>query len=185
MIKSISLLTVVWLAPSLMAGNIGAKVADFRLDDTNGATHSLSGYAGRTVVVAFWSFKCPVALAAADRIGAIGAKFGSRGVVVLGIASSANETAAEIRRNAANLKVGFPVLLDADGLVADRFGANHTPSVYVVDPSGVLRYRGGLENTAPGAGRSGPVEDSVEAILEGRPVAVPETPAPGCTIRRR
>jgi peroxiredoxin len=183
--KSILVVVVLLgLATGARAVEVGTRVVDFRLNDTEGRTHALSGYAGKIVVLAFWAFKCPVALAANVHLAAIENKYGARGVVVLAIASSANETPVEIRRNAANLKLTFPVLLDADGIVAEKLGATHTPTVFVVDQTGMLRYQGGLENPRDG-GRNGPVEESLDAMLGGRPVALPETPPSGCTIRRR
>jgi peroxiredoxin len=182
--STISILLALQCLSGARAAEIGTKVGDFRLTDVAGQTRSLSDYSGKVLVIAFWAFKCPVSLAAGEHLGAIESKYGGRGVVVLGVASSTNESPAEVRRNAANLKIPFPVLLDADGMLAEKLGATHTPSAFVVDSGGVLRYQGGLDNPR-GGGRSGPVEDSLDAILEGRPVTVPETPPSGCTLRRR
>jgi peroxiredoxin len=180
-------IAVVLSQPVLKAAlQAGEKVADFQLKDTAGRDHSLSQYQGRIVVLEFWSFKCPVSLAYRERMQELEKKFRPRGVVFLAIASNRNEPPVEVARNAQNLKMSYPVLLDTDGAVAERMGATHAPSVFILDRGGVLRYRGAIDNNKmPGqGGRVAYAEDAVEALLAGRTVQVPETREFGCTIRR-
>lgn len=174
---------------SLVAGPevLGTRVEEFRLADTAGRTHSLSQYSGRIVVLSFWAFKCPVSLSYNERLGALQAKYQNAGVIVLAVDSNANETPAEIRANVANLRLPFPVLLDEDGALAEKLHATQTPSVFIIDGRGILRYRGALDNNKkPGeGGRAAYAEMAVEAMLANRPVSEPETRAIGCPIRRR
>ncbi len=169
------------------AAGIGDKIANFDLQDTAGNRHALSSYSGKVVVLAFWSYKCPTALAYNDRIAALQARNGSRGVVVLAVASNTNETGTEIQRNAANLGLTFPILLDTDAVLADRLGATVTPTLFILDRDGILRYKGALDNKEkPGdKNREAYAEDAIEAILAGRPVAVTETQPSGCSIKRK
>ncbi len=174
------------LAPLFADAQIGAKVAGFRLTDTTGKTHDLGDYAGKLVVLEFWSFKCPVSLAYDERMAALYSKYSSQGVSFLAVASNKNESPVEIRRNVENLKLSFPVLLDQDGVLAERLGATHTPGVFILDGSGVLRYRGAVDNNkhAGERGRVAHVEDALNAILGGQPVPEGETKVFGCSIRR-
>ena len=174
------------LAPLVAGVQIGAKLAGFRLTDTAGKTHDLGDYAGKAVVLEFWSFKCPVSLAYDERMAALYSKYRSQGVSFLAVASNKNESPVEIRRNVENLKLSFPVLLDQDGVLADRLGATHTPSVFILDGSGVLRYRGAVDNNkhAGERGRVAHVEDALNAILGDQPVPEGETKVFGCGIRR-
>lgn len=166
---------------------IGSKVGNFQLTDVSGKTQSLQSYSGRVVVLVFWSFKCPVSLAYDGRVEALQNKYGNRGIAVLFIASNANETAPEIRANASNLNLRIPVLLDSDGDLAEKLGATHTPSVFILDGSGVLRYRGALDNNKRigDSERASYADDALDAILEGRSVSNPETKPFGCGIRRK
>ncbi len=102
---------------ALSAVQIGQRVGEFQLEDASGKTHSPESYlsSGKVVVLCFWSFKCPVSLAYNRRLAALQEKYRPRGVAVLGIASNANESPAEIERNTANLNLPFPVLIDKDG----------------------------------------------------------------------
>ncbi len=174
------------LAASATGADIGDRVTGVALTDTEGRTHELSGYSGSVVVLAFWSFKCPVALAYNDRLRALKDGYADRGAVFLAVASSANETPAEIRRNAANLQLTYPVLLDTDGILAAKLGAGYAPSVYILDRAGIIRYQGAIDNNRrPGErGRVAHAEEALQAILEGRTVDIQKTPPFGCAIRR-
>jgi peroxiredoxin len=187
--------SVVWeiafwimLCTSTVAGaELGSKLQSFQLKDTSGATRSLESYSGKIIVFVFWSFKCPVSLAYDDRVEKLQAKYTDKGIVVLGVASGANDSPDEIRANAANLKIQFPVLLDSEGDLAENLGATHTPDVFILDKEAVLRYRGALDNNKkPGeSGRIAYAEDAIDAILAGRVAPVSETRPFGCSIKRR
>jgi peroxiredoxin len=169
------------------ASSIGAKVGVFSLSDSSGRTHSLRSYAGKVLVLVFWSYKCPVALAYNERFIALQAKYANRGVAILGVASNSNETAPEINRNAANLKVNFPILIDSEGVLADSLGATHTPSAFIIDQAGNLRYQGAFDNNKKegSSGREAYVDNAIDDLLAGKTVGLPETKAFGCIIQRK
>ncbi len=182
---------LIWFAAALPSrGQVagpGQTIGDFKLEDTAGKTHSLASYKGKIVVLAFWSFKCPVALSYDAPLAALQEKYAGRGIVVLGVDSNSNETSAEIERNVRNLNLAFPMLLDSDGVLAERVGATITPTVFVLDGQGVIRYKGSLGNLRkPGdSKREAFAEDAIDAILAGKAVAVPETKVNGCSMKRK
>ena len=162
------------------AAQVGARVASVTLDDAAGRSHTLEQYAGKVVVLAFWSFKCPVSIGSDGRLTQIEDRYRDRGVVVLAVDSNSNESAAEIRRNVANRALAFPVLIDGDGVLAERLGATHTPSIFILDRGSVLRYRGGLDQNKQAAA----VEEAIDAVLAGRAPAAGANEG-GCPIRRK
>ncbi|HWC65093.1 MAG TPA: thioredoxin family protein, partial [Thermoanaerobaculia bacterium] len=58
--------------------------------------------------------------------------------------------------------------------------------ISVVDPSGVIRYHGRIDENRddPAAVRSPDLRNALDSILAGKSVAVPETKAFGCSIKR-
>ena len=184
-------LAIVIMNPGCMrllhAVEIGSKLGDFHAMDASGGVQSSRLYPGKIVVLFFWSFKCPVSLAYADRMVEFQNKYRNRGVVLLGVAAAANESQEEIRANAANLKITAPILVDSDGELMDRLEATHTPSVYILDQNGVLRYKGAPDNNKmpEDKGRVSYMDDAVESLLDGRPINTPETQVFGCSIKRR
>jgi thiol-disulfide isomerase/thioredoxin len=180
-------LIAAFCAGPVAGAEIGFKLEKFQLSDLSGAAVSQKAYGGKIVVFVFWSFKCPVSLAYNDRVEQLQKSYAGKGVAVLGIASGANENAAEIRANIANLKIQFPVLLDSEGDLAEKLGATHAPEVFILDGNSVLSYRGALDNNKkPGeSGRIAYANEAIDAILSGRPVPMAETRPFGCSIKRR
>jgi peroxiredoxin len=162
----------------------GHKVPDFQLKDTTGQLHTLKSHAGQIIVLVFWSYKCPVVLAENERFIALQAKYAGKGITVLGVDSNSNETVEEISRNAANLKVAFSILIDADKVLANNLGATHTPDIFVIDRNGEVRYQGAFDNNKKegSKGRELYVENAVDDLLAGKSVRIAETKAFGCII---
>jgi len=180
------ILAATTLYPCLARAQIGEKVTGFHLTDSEGKLHALEDYEGKIVVLEFWSFKCPVSLAYDDRVAALLSRYGNRGVVVLGIASNKDESAVEVKRNAENLHLPYPVLMDPESSLADRLGATHTPSVAILDGTGVLRYRGAIDNDKRDdeRGRIPYAAEALDALLSGQPLPMAETKVFGCSIKR-
>ncbi len=166
---------------------IGTKLENFQLPDSSGKVRSLNDYRGKIVILCFWSFKCPVSLTYDRRLGKLQQQYSGKGVVVLGIDSNSDETAEAVQKNAAGLGLSYPILLDSQGTLADRLGATHNPSVFILDRDFVVRYEGMLDNgKRPGEkGREAYVEQALDSILAGRTVPVEVTKGGGCSIKRR
>jgi hypothetical protein len=92
-------------------------------------------------------------------------------------------------RYAQEHKLPFPVLKDDASQVADAFGAQRTPEVFLLDESRTVGYRGRIDDQfGIGFKRTQPTRrDLVEAtqeVLAGKPVTTSVTDAPGCLIAR-
>lgn len=156
----------------------------FSLPDLDGVLHSLEEQHGRIVVLNFWSAECswcertdPLLL---ERLPAWGAA-----VSLLNIASNANESRDLLASTAAAR--GLPLVLhDSQGLVAELYGAQTTPHLFLIDPGGILRYQGAFDDVTfrQRTPTKAYLNQAVEALLAGRPPDPAETPAYGCTIVR-
>ena len=159
-------------------------VPDFSLPDQTGGVHRLRDYQGKIVIVNFFSAECPWSERADRSLAALSERFPGQ-MVVLTIASNANESEALI--NEAIHQRGLSLVLrDADGRLADLWQAQTTPHVFVIDPAGLLRYRGAVDDVTfrKRTPEHFHVEAAVEAILGGRRPKIQETPPCGCTIVR-
>lgn len=184
-----SLVAGLWMIGSLaQAAEIGKPLADFELQDLDGRTHRLSDYQGKVVVIDFWSATCPVSTKYEPRLAKLYDTYTPRGVVFLGIDSNQNETREQIRQVAAERQVRFPILLDPQNRVADLYQAKTTPHTYLVDPQGILRYEGAIDNdswaSAPGASLKPILALALDAVLGGKPVPVEKMEPWGCSIKR-
>ncbi len=182
------------LAAEELASQVGQKINDFTLRDYYGKSHSLSDYDDqRIVIVYFTGTECPLAKLYAPRMERISQDYAGRGVKIIGINSNSQDSITEIAAYARRHGVTFPILKDPGNKIADQFGAERTPQVFVLDADRVIRYSGRIDGTytfGAGVGFAAPQEkrldmlEAVEDLLAGHEVRVPVTEPKGCYIGR-
>jgi peroxiredoxin len=171
--------------PAEERARVDTAVRDFRLKDVMVDEErfvTLSELKGKTVVLFFVSDKCQVSWLYEVRTGKLIQDFKERGVVFLGVRSSAGDSAREIRTYCEAKNFDIPVLFDDGNVVADYFGVRVTPQYAVIGPDGVLRYFGAFDDIqTPGKLQQAPetaqkqyVRDALEAVLGGREVETKE-----------
>lgn len=165
-------------------------ISEFKLQDYLGAEHKLSDWQDKPlVVVAFLGVECPLAKLYGSRLVDIAAEYEADGVQFVGINSNQQDTLREIGHYATQHKIEFPLLKDSAHEVADQFGAERTPTVYVLDQDRKIRYQGRVDDQF-GVGysrnkvKTNDLINALENLLAGEPVAISETEAPGCIIGR-
>ncbi len=148
----------------------GNPAPDFTLPDLEGGLHRLENYRGRIVVVNFWCAECPWSACTDESLRGMLGEWGNA-VTLLTVASNANEPDDLLRRVAMERRLSL-LLHDADHRVADLYGAQTTPHLFVIDAQGILRYQGAF------------VHNAVEALLAGRLPEPSQTSPYGCAIVR-
>ena len=80
-----------------------------------------------------------------------------------------------------------PYLLDGDSRIADIFGANHTPEVYLFNHLGILVYKGAMnDNPGDATGyKKMYIEDAINAMISGKDPDPKVTKSIGCSIKRK
>jgi peroxiredoxin len=157
---------------------------EFELRDLHGNIHKLSDYLGRIIILNFWSAECPHSERTDLLMPELLAQW-REAVILLPIASNRNESVQMVEAAAKTRRIPT-VLMDVNQAVADLYEAISTPHVFVIDPQGILRYRGAVDDVKfrqPKATRFY-LEEVMEALLEGRNPELEETPAYGCAIVR-
>ena len=164
---------------------VGAKVADFNVQDLEGKAVSFSTLRGPVTVVIFIATQCPVSNSYNQRMNALYKDYGSKGVKFIFLNANKSEPAGNVREHAKTAGFVFPVYKDADNVVADKFGAEVTPESYVIDNAGVVRYHGYIDDSMNEARvRKQGLRLALDAVIAGKPVEVSETKAFGCSIKR-
>jgi peroxiredoxin len=169
--------------------NVGEKAPAFTLA-VAGESRSLSlpqeVSSNALTVVMFISTRCPVSNAYDVRMEDLEKAFGSRRVRFIGVNSNVNEPPAEIAAHARQHGFTFPVVKDEGSRIADAYGAQHTPEIFVIDSEGVVRYHGRIDENMDDAAsvRSPDLRNALDALLAGRPAPVASTKAFGCSIKR-
>lgn len=169
---------------------IGAEAPTFVLPALDGQAHSLAAHRGKMVVLEWISPDCPYVAKHHERnptVRDLLDKFRSRGVVWLAVASREAADPSRLAARAEAWGLTFPVLLDPDGVVADAYNAHATPHVFVIDPAGVLRYSGAIDDnwSADTVGATNYVEIALSTLLAGERLERTVTVPYGCPIRTR
>jgi len=161
-------------------------VEDFTLKNYDGKSYTLSAIKdAKAIVIMYIATRCPVSNAYNERMVKLYDDYHSKGVVFLGINSNKKEDAEECAEHAEEHDFQFPVLKDPNNKVADKYDAQVTPEIYIVNANRELLYHGRIDNSQ----REDNVENqdlknALDEILDGKVVSVTETKAFGCTIKR-
>ncbi len=182
------------LAANDSKSSLGRTIDAFTAKDYYGKTRSLSDFADKKVVIVYFTgTECPLAKLYAPRMERISKELADQGVAVIGVNSNRQDSITEIAGYAQKHGVTYPILKDAGNKIADLFGAERTPEVFVLDEERKVRYQGRIDGSYTfgfGVGFAAPQEkrsDMVEAVnelLAGKEVSVPFTEPKGCIIGR-
>jgi peroxiredoxin len=174
--------------------DVGDKVTDFKLKNTNGKLVSLSDYKdGKGVILIFDCNTCPYSKAYNERIIALNKKYASKGFPVIAVNAndpekSPGDSFKDMVDQAAKNNYDFPYLQDDTQNVARTFGATNTPHVFILkreQENFVVAYIGAIDNNVRDASSADKkyVEDAIEALLQDKPVSTTKTKAIGCGIK--
>ncbi|MDH4228719.1 MAG: thioredoxin family protein [Nitrospirota bacterium] len=176
---------------------MGTPCPDFHLPAVDGKSYGLSDFApAEVLVVLFICNHCPYVVAIEERMIALARHFaagaGGKPVQFVGICSNdptdyPDDSFENLQRRWQTKNYGFPYLHDLSQQVARSFGAVCTPDIFVYDRSRALAYHGRFDDSwkDPKKVASQDLRAAIEALLTGAPLAVPQVPGMGCSIKWR
>ena len=174
-------------AGGLNSLKIGEEVPGFTLKNYDGKEYSLGSIAKTSKLTAlmFIATQCPVSNAYNERMVKLYEAYSGKGVAFVGINSNKQEMVDEIASHAKDHGFRFPVLKDDKNAIADAYGAEVTPEIFVVDQHGKLLYHGRIDDSRNEAKiESRDLAIAFDALLAGKEPPRTETKAFGCTIKR-
>ena len=176
--------------PSMMV-ELGREAPDFRLPDVaDGTMISFSDFASnRVLLVMFICRHCPYVLHVKSELARLARDYSGKSVGIVGISSNdaqnypddAPDKLAEF-----SWDLDFPVLYDESQSVAKAYRAACTPDFFLFDEKRTLVYRGQLDDSRPGNGRSLTGKDlraALDAVLSGKLVSPDQKASIGCNIK--
>jgi len=177
---------------------IGMSAPDFTLPDTAGKKVSLANFKGKYVVLEWYNPDCPFVGKhyKSGNMQSLQKEFTSKGVVWISIDSSAPGEEGNYppeQLNAISTRDGAArtaLLLDPDGKVGRLYGAKTTPDMYVINPNGVLVYKGAIDSKrstdlADVKTATNYVKAALQEVMTGKPVSTVSTRPYGCSVKYR
>ena len=201
-----------FLSPGIAADNppgfqklaIGDPAPQFKLPGIDDRDWSLDDFKDSDVlVVYFTSNHCPVCHAQDPRLLTLLKSLAGKSVAVVAINpnsgdglrpdelgySKYDDSFEHMKLYAKDEGFTFPYLYDgATQSVAKQYGCLATPHVFVFDRARTLRYQGWLDDSRfadPSTVKRQDTRDAINALLEGKAVAIAETKPFGCSTKWR
>ncbi len=112
---------------------------DFELSGPNGETYRLSDFLGRPLIVNFWATWCPPCRAEMPAMQRAWQQLEPEGIGLIAI--NVGEEADAVSAFLEQVPVSFPLPLDTDSKVTQRWPLRGLPTTFVMAPDGRLVYK--------------------------------------------
>jgi len=111
----------------------------FRVKTLDGAVLDLEDLRRRgPVLIDFWSTWCKPCLHSLPAIEALHREFSPLGLAVVGVSIDGPRNHSKVRPFAARMGLTYPIVLDEDGSLQQRFQVRAVPTVVLVDTAGAV-----------------------------------------------
>jgi peroxiredoxin len=167
-------------------------ILDFSLKNVNGKMLSTNSYKNaKGFIVVFTCNHCPFAKLYSKRLNNLNAKYSKLNVPLLAINSMDSlvyeeETFDLMKQKAKKDKFNFPYLQDANQTIGKLFGAEHTPTAYVIwkeKNHWTVKYVGSIDDNGEHPEKAIPyISNAVDELLQNKNVTESETESFGCRI---
>lgn len=132
---------------------VGSYAPDFELPGIDNQVHHLTRYLEtfRSVCVISMCNHCPYVELYLDRLKNIQAEFAPGGLRLMGMNGSdvdddPGSNFDNMKAFAQRYELNFPYLWDSTQDVTRSFGASKTPTAFLIDSDGILRYKGQIDD---------------------------------------
>lgn len=178
--------------PSLKVGE-KAVLTNVKMKDVSGKEYSLNDLKkSNGLVVIFSCNTCPFVKMWEGRYPAIKkwADAHQVGMVLLNSNYSKRKGADSfeaMQQHAKEHHYQMPYMVDANSRLANGFGAQTTPDVFLFDKNFRLVYKGAIDDSYESADKvkNAYLKNAIRQLAEGKKIAVNETPTVGCSIKRK
>jgi thiol-disulfide isomerase/thioredoxin len=131
---------LLWIAntPELKVGKVAPGIVG---EDLDGKPLKLENYRGKVVVLVFWATWCAPCMAMVPHERELVKRMGGKPFVLIGINADETDQRDKARKAARDEQMDWPSFRDGvGGPVQLRYNVDHFPTIYVLDPGGVIRY---------------------------------------------
>ena len=119
------------------APEIGKLAPSFQLTDIDGQSVSLSDFQGQPLLINFWATWCGPCRSEMSYIQEVYDELSEREPVVLSI--NIGESLTKVEEFMRDYNLSFPVLLDMEGNVSEKYNIRAIPTTYFIDGDGIIK----------------------------------------------
>jgi thiol-disulfide isomerase/thioredoxin len=149
------IITVLLSSGAAVHAGVGMQAPDLTSQTwLNSAPLHLGDLKGKVVMVEFWTFGCYNCRNVEPHVKEWHHKYASKGLVVIGVHSpefSYEHDVTRVNRYLKEHEIEFPVPIDNDFVIWNRYGNRYWPAMYLIDKHGVIRHvrigEGGYQET--------------------------------------
>ena len=109
---------------------------DFTAQTLDGRQVRLSDFRGKVVLLNFWATWCPPCVREIPRLVRVAEAYQDDGLVVLGVNTTFQDDMAKVGQFTREQGISYPVLLDPDGTVSEKYPARLMPTTVLIDRDG-------------------------------------------------
>lgn len=161
-----------------------------------GGALNLADLHGKTVILEWTNAGCPFVRKhyESGNIPNLQKQAASQGIVWLQVISSAPgkegyvdaQTAKKLNQERGATPAN--VILDASGAIGKLYAATNTPQLFIIDPKGVLLYKGGIDSIPSAdkddiAGAENYISSALKELAAGKTISKAVTKPYGCSVK--
>lgn len=178
------LATALSAAPSSAQGLLGVRASG-----VDGRVHRLGFETElKPLALVFLDPGCPIAKRYAPELGELATRAKKAGVAFYGVLSDPSLTPEDAKGFVRDFEIGFPVLFDATGDLAQRLRPTHVPEAFVINIKDHVVYRGRIDDRFADIGQARAkitkhdLRDAIDRVAASKasPPATVRTKPVGC-----
>ena len=202
----LNLSMLIMLSSSLMSSeiilqnpNVDEQAPSFSGINSYGKQINLSDFKGQPVILEWTNHECPYVAKhySENNMQDLQKRAQDEGFIWLSIISSTPGDQGHVDKATANAltksRNAYPahILLDESGEIGMKYGAKTTPHMYMIDSSGVLKYKGAIDDVGRGMKFfSASLKDAVnyvatqlDDVKNNKSLSISSTVAYGCSVK--
>jgi len=180
--------TLIVLALPLLPAACQTPSAVAPVRDIDGHRLNLFGQGTKAAVLFFITNDCPITNRYMPEINRIVANYHARNIAFYAVYTDPTVSIPAIRNHAREYGLQIPLVPDTRHVLVHWVGATAVPEAALVERSGKLDYLGRIDDLYVDLGKRRPaptqryLRQALDAVLNGRPVAIPRVDPVGCFI---
>jgi len=123
-----------------VAPRIGNRPPNFTLQDLQGRTVELGSFSGKVIFINFWATWCAPCRAEMPAMERLYQDFKDKDFIMLAISEDL-EGKPVVKPFVEEFKFTFPILLDPDLAINDRYEVRGIPTTFLIDKKGAITHK--------------------------------------------